>query len=50
MPETGVQADNRFKIHRLALGGDSNAFASDVRAGLTRNAKSLPPKYFYDEL
>jgi len=50
MPETGVQADNRFKIHRLALGGDSNAFASDVRAGLTRTAKALPPKYFYDEL
>ena len=50
MPETGVQADNRFKIHRLALGGDSNAFASDVRAGLTRAAKALPPKYFYDEL
>jgi L-histidine Nalpha-methyltransferase len=50
MPETGVQADNRFAIHRLALGGDSSAFASDVRAGFTRTAKSLPPKYFYDEL
>ena len=44
------QSDNRFTIHRLALGGDANAFASDVRAGLTREAKALPPKYFYDEL
>jgi dimethylhistidine N-methyltransferase len=50
MPETGVQTDNRFVIHRLALGGDSNAFAKDVRAGLTRTAKALAPKYFYDEL
>jgi len=50
MPETGVQSDNRFVIHRLADGGDSNAFATDVRTGLTRSAKSLPPKYFYDEL
>ena len=44
------QSDNRFTIHRLALGGDANAFASDVRAALTREAKALPPKYFYDEL
>ena len=50
MPETGVQSDNRFVIHRLADGGDSNAFATDVRTGLNRAAKSLPPKYFYDEL
>ena len=49
-PDTGAQPDNRLMIHRLARGGDSNAFASDVRAGLTRNAKALPPKYFYDEL
>jgi L-histidine N-alpha-methyltransferase len=48
--KTGPQVDNRLTIHRLALGGDGNAFASDVRAGLTRAAKSLPPKYFYDEL
>jgi len=49
-PDTGPQSDNRFTIHRLALGGDSDAFASDVRTGLTRKAKALPPKYFYDEL
>lgn len=48
--ETGSRADNRLTIHRLAEGGDSNAFASDVRAGLSAKAKSLSPKYFYDEL
>ena len=48
--EAQVRSDDRFTIHRLALGGDSNAFASDVRAGLTRKAKALSPKYFYDEL
>jgi L-histidine N-alpha-methyltransferase len=48
--EAQVRSDNRLTIHRLALGGDSNAFASDVRAGLTRKAKALSPKYFYDEL
>ena len=48
--ETGAQTDNRFVIHRLALGGDANAFASDVRSGLTRKTKAFPPKYFYDEL
>jgi dimethylhistidine N-methyltransferase len=42
--------DDRFVIHRLAEGGDSNAFAGDVRAGLSATAKSLSPKYFYDEL
>lgn len=49
-PVTGPRSDNRFTIHRLALGGDSNAFAIDVRAGLTRKPKALSPKYFYDEL
>lgn len=43
-------SDDRLTIHRLAPGGDANAFANDVRAGLMRIAKSLPPKYFYDEL
>jgi dimethylhistidine N-methyltransferase len=37
-------------MRRLARGGDANAFASDVRAGLSANPKSLPPKYFYDDL
>lgn len=43
-------SDSRLTIHRLALGGDSNAFASDVRGGLTATPKTLSPKYFYDEL
>jgi L-histidine Nalpha-methyltransferase len=43
-------SDNRLTIHRLAHGGDSSAFAKDVRAGLTARRKSIPPKYFYDEL
>lgn len=43
-------SDSRLIIHRLAEGGDSNAFSSDVRAGLSGTAKALSPKYFYDEL
>src|SRR5690242_17248733 len=45
-----MHSDDRLTINRLALGGDSNAFAKDVRAGLTAVQKSMPPKYFYDEL
>ena len=43
-------SDSRLTIHRLAEGGDNNAFASDVRAGLSTRPKALSPKYFYDEL
>jgi dimethylhistidine N-methyltransferase len=48
--ETSMLSDSRLTIHRLAEGGDGNAFASDVRAGLTATPKALSPKYFYDEL
>ena len=48
--EAQSRSDNRFTINRLAFGGDSNAFANDVRAGLTRQPKTLSPKYFYDDL
>ena len=48
-PEPQLSSDNRLAIHRLASGGDSNAFANDVRAGLARTPKTLSPKYFYDE-
>ena len=48
--ETGSRVDDRLTIHRLAEGGDSNAFGGDVRAGLSADSKSLSPKYFYDEL
>jgi len=37
-------------MHRLAHGGDSNAFATDVYSGLSSKPKVLPPKYFYDDL
>jgi L-histidine Nalpha-methyltransferase len=40
----------RLTLHRLAFGGDTNAFAQDVERGLTATPKSMPPKYFYDEL
>lgn len=33
----------------LAPSAYADALARDVRAGLTRSPKSLPPKYFYDE-
>jgi dimethylhistidine N-methyltransferase len=41
---------DRFTLHRLSQGGDSDAFAKDVRRGLSANPKTLPPKYFYDDL
>lgn len=41
---------DRLTLHRLAFGGDADALAKDVRAGLTANPKAMPPKYFYDEL
>jgi L-histidine Nalpha-methyltransferase len=41
---------DRFLMRRLARGGDASAFATDVRAGLTNSPKTLPPKYFYDDL
>ena len=33
----------------LDLRPDAGSFLEDVRAGLARSPKSLPPKYFYDE-
>lgn len=41
---------DRLLLHRLAFGGDANAFAKDVALGLMSNPKVMPPKYFYDEL
>ena len=34
----------------LVKSRQENPFASDVRAGLTARQKTLPPKYFYDDL
>jgi len=39
----------RLRIYRLTA-GVADDFAADVRRGLTARPKSLPPKYFYDEL
>jgi L-histidine N-alpha-methyltransferase len=51
MPSEAQQrSDDRLTIYRLAHGGDGDALARDVRAGLTRDSKALPPKYFYDDL
>jgi L-histidine Nalpha-methyltransferase len=43
-----LQPHSRFVLMR----GDSPSqdFAADVRRGLTRSPKSLPPRWFYDEL
>lgn len=37
-------------IDRLTSPTDQDHFADDVRAGLTADPKTLPPKYFYDAL
>jgi L-histidine N-alpha-methyltransferase len=50
LPNTSAAPSNRLTIHRLARTGEANAFADDVRAGLTARPKVLPPKYFYDDL
>lgn len=49
MPNTN-SGDCRLTIHRLSDGIDRDAFAGDVRSGLTANPKWLFAKYFYDEL
>jgi L-histidine Nalpha-methyltransferase len=41
---------NRLTIHRLSRAGGADEFAADVRQGLSARPKSLPPKYFYDDL
>jgi dimethylhistidine N-methyltransferase len=45
-----MDADDRLTIHRLNAGRDQQAFARDVRAGLTTKPKWIPAKYFYDQL
>ena len=40
--------DARFALSRIESPTDD--FASDVRAGLTATPKSLPPRWFYDDL
>ncbi|MFZ2493786.1 MAG: L-histidine N(alpha)-methyltransferase [Thermoanaerobaculia bacterium] len=38
----------KFTLHQVASRG--SVFADDVRAGLARPAKAIPPRWFYDEL
>jgi L-histidine N-alpha-methyltransferase len=47
-----VAESSRFNnaMHRALCESAAMPFADDVRAGLTAHPKTLPPKYFYDEL
>jgi L-histidine Nalpha-methyltransferase len=44
-----VLPESQVRIDRHVQGGPLDSLAEDVRAGLTRQPKELPPKYFYDE-
>src|ERR1700759_3486563 len=48
--DTSATPSSRLTIHRMARASGVNEFAADVRAGLSASPKSLPPKYFYDDL
>jgi dimethylhistidine N-methyltransferase len=45
-----IEHGERLKIQRPGVAASDDDFAGDVRRGLTSESKSLPPKYFYDEL
>ncbi len=40
---------DRYTIERLLEPGAGSSLASDVRRGLSRRQKSIPPKHFYDD-
>lgn len=48
MSET--EAESSLRIYNFIHADLKDAFAEDVRRGLTSAPKQLPPKYFYDEL
>ncbi|HEX5706183.1 MAG TPA: L-histidine N(alpha)-methyltransferase [Pyrinomonadaceae bacterium] len=50
MTQPTSEHDERLRINTLARVEARENFAEDVRRGLTSAPKSLPPKYFYDEL
>ncbi len=50
LSEKRAEQPDRFTIHRLTQGGNADAFANDVRAGLSGSPRMLQPKYFYDDL
>jgi L-histidine N-alpha-methyltransferase len=43
-----VALEPTIRIERPAANGQGNRLAADVREGLARELKELPPKYFYD--
>jgi L-histidine N-alpha-methyltransferase len=45
-----IEHGERLVIQRPGVAASADDFAGDVRRGLTSERKSLPPKYFYDEL
>ncbi len=47
MLEESLAADPGIRIERLE-NGEATGLAADVREGLTRDLKELPPKYLYD--
>ncbi len=50
MSERQAETSRNPRIYNFVEGDLQNAFAEDVRRGLASDPKSLPPKYFYDEL
>ncbi len=50
MPQHAGDEGERLRLNRIGGAGESADFAEDVRRGLTARRKSLPPKYFYDDL
>src|SRR5262249_31297231 len=41
---------SRFVMHQIAACRQTRSFGEDVRIGLTSDPKTLPSKYFYDDL
>lgn len=50
MHETLTTVGDRLEIVELPKASATTSFADDVRAGLSATNKSLPSKYFYDDL
>ncbi|MCG6974903.1 MAG: L-histidine N(alpha)-methyltransferase [Acidiferrobacterales bacterium] len=47
---SSTRENSRFVVQQLAVLDPAGDLARDVRDGLSRPQKILPPKYFYDEL
>src|SRR5438876_7778849 len=48
MSETSVGTRARFSLQRVTA--SDRSFGDEVRAGLTAVQKSIPPRYFYDDI